>query len=103
MFKVTQEYDSSLKHFQLALTDSSPCTAPQTTSKYIFHLLGFYKYKILSYMFITVKFHIAHLLEVQGKVKSAKEKYELLLREKNINNVLRSDIFRQLGKYVKQF
>ncbi|KAF5281219.1 hypothetical protein FQR65_LT14834 [Abscondita terminalis] len=75
MFKVTQEYESSLKHFQLALTDSNPCTASQS----------------------IIKFHIAHVLEVQGKIKSAKEQYELLLRDKSISTSLRSDIFRQLG------
>ncbi|KAK5639667.1 hypothetical protein RI129_012159 [Pyrocoelia pectoralis] len=75
MFKVTQEYESSLKHFQLALTDSNPCTASHS----------------------IIKFHIAHLLEVQGKIKGAKEKYELLLRDKGIGTSLRSDIFRQLG------
>ncbi|KAF5285712.1 hypothetical protein FQA39_LY16518 [Lamprigera yunnana] len=75
MFKVTQEYESSLKHFQLALTDSNPCTASQ----------------------IIIKFHIAHLFEVQGKIKNAKEKYEILLRDKGIGTSLRSDIFRQLG------
>lgn len=46
---------------------------------------------------VTVKFHIAHLFEVQGKVKGAKERYELLLRDKSIDASLRADIFRQLG------
>lgn len=47
---------------------------------------------------LAVKFHIAHLFEVQGKVKGAKERYELLLRDKSIDASLRADIFRQLGK-----
>lgn len=47
---------------------------------------------------IAVKFHIAHLFEVQGKIKGAKERYELLLRDKTINSSLRADIYRQLGK-----
>lgn len=34
MFKVTQEYESALKHLQLALVDNSPCTTPKTKSKY---------------------------------------------------------------------
>lgn len=50
--------------------------------------------------FFTVKFHIAHLFEVQGKVKGAKERYELLLRDKSIDASLRADIFRQLGRFV---
>lgn len=48
--------------------------------------------------FFAVKFHIAHVFEVQGKVKGAKERYELLLRDKTIDTSLRADIFRQLGK-----
>lgn len=51
--------------------------------------------------FFSVKFHIAHLFEVQGKVKGAKDRYELLLRDKSITPItpsLRADIFRQLGK-----
>lgn len=47
--------------------------------------------------FVAVKFHIAHLFEVQGKVKIAKDRYEVLLKEKNISQSLRADIFRQLG------
>jgi hypothetical protein len=49
--------------------------------------------------FVSVKFHIAHLFEVQGKVKGAKDRYELLLRDKSITQSLRADIFRQLGNY----
>ena len=47
--------------------------------------------------YFSVKFHIAHVFELQGKTKGAKERYELLLRDKNISNSLRADIFRQLG------
>ncbi|KAG5896522.1 hypothetical protein JTB14_020495 [Gonioctena quinquepunctata] len=75
MFKVTQEYELAHKHLQLALVDNSP----STTSKNI------------------IKFHIAHLFEVQGKVKTAKEKYEVLLKDKSVSQSLRADIFRQLG------
>lgn len=52
----------------------------------------------IAFINILVKFHIAHLFEVQGKVKGAKERYELLLRDKNLSNSLRADIYRQLGK-----
>lgn len=34
MFKATQEYESALKHLQLALVDNSPCTTPKSISKY---------------------------------------------------------------------
>lgn len=54
--------------------------------------------KTKHFYFVTVKFHIAHLYEVQGKVKGAKERYELLLRDKTITQSLKADIFRQLGK-----
>lgn len=50
------------------------------------------------FVLFSVKFHIAHLFEVQGKIKGAKERYELLLRDKTITNSLRADIFRQLGE-----
>lgn len=62
---------------------------------YIFSLLAVL---LLIFGFFTVKFHIAHLFEVQGKVKGAKERYELLLKDKTIDTSLRADIFRQLGK-----
>ncbi|CAG2057765.1 unnamed protein product, partial [Timema podura] len=44
-----------------------------------------------------VRFHIAHLFEVQGKYKTAKENYEQLLREKELPTHLKADICRQLG------
>lgn len=42
MFKVTQEYESALKHLQLALVDNSPCTTPKTKSEYAYVLLQLY-------------------------------------------------------------
>ncbi|XP_066247383.1 lysine-specific demethylase 6A isoform X1 [Euwallacea similis] len=75
MFKVTHEYHLAHKHLQLALVDASPSSTPKN----------------------TVRFHIAHLYEIQGKVKLAKERYEALLKDKTITSVLKSEIFRQLG------
>lgn len=46
-----------------------------------------------------VSFHIAHLYEVQGKYKLAKDHYEQLLNDSKITVHLRADICRQLGKY----
>lgn len=46
---------------------------------------------------MTVRFHIAHLFEIQGKHKLAKESYELLLEEKGLSSQLRADIYKQLG------
>ncbi|CAG9825426.1 unnamed protein product [Phaedon cochleariae] len=75
MFKVMQEYDLSLKHLQLALVDNNPCTAAKS----------------------MIKFHIAHLFEVQGKVRVAKDRYDALIKDKSITQSLRADILRQLG------
>lgn len=47
---------------------------------------------------VTVKFHIAHLYEVQGKYRLAKEHYEALLKEKTLPSHLKADICRQLGE-----
>jgi len=51
-------------------------------------------------VFVAVKFHIAHLYEVQGKYRLAKEHYEALLKEKVLPLHLKADICRQLGKSV---
>lgn len=50
--------------------------------------------------FISVSFHIAHLYEVQGKYKLAKDQYEQLLNDSKTTIHLRADICRQLGKFV---
>ncbi|XP_052897022.1 histone demethylase UTY isoform X2 [Anopheles moucheti] len=75
MLKVNGDYEQSLKHLQLALNDSSTCTLAQ----------------------LEIRFHIAHLYEVQNKYKSAKEAYERLLANKQLTASLKADIYRQLG------
>uniref|UniRef100_A0A182QXW3 JmjC domain-containing protein n=1 Tax=Anopheles farauti TaxID=69004 RepID=A0A182QXW3_9DIPT len=75
MLKVNGDYEQSLKHLQLALNDSSPCTLAQ----------------------LEIRFHIAHLYEVQNKYKTAKEAYERLLANKQLTASLKADIYRQLG------
>lgn len=53
-----------------------------------------------SFFFLfAVRFHIAHLYEVQGKYKIAKDSYEILLKEKDLPVHLRADICRQLGEF----
>lgn len=52
----------------------------------------------LYFICISVKFHVAHLHEVQGKYRVAKEHYEALLKEKALPSHLKADICRQLGK-----
>ncbi|XP_054265858.1 histone demethylase UTY-like isoform X2 [Macrosteles quadrilineatus] len=75
MFKVNNDWESALKHLQLSLID----TSPSTFSK------------------LEIKFHIAHLYEVQGKYKAAKDNYEQLLKDKDLPTHLKADICRQLG------
>ena len=75
IFKILCDYNSSLKHFQIALADSRPSTLSK----------------------VQIKFHIAHLYEVQGKHKLAKECYEKLLSDKTVTGELRSDVQKQLG------
>ncbi|EFN73538.1 Histone demethylase UTY [Camponotus floridanus] len=79
MLKVHAEFDAALKHLTLALIDA---TTPASFSK------------------LEIKFHIAHLYEVQGKYRLAKEHYEVLLKEKVLPSHLKADICRQLGKSV---
>lgn len=58
--------------------------------------------RLLSQIFhsmFSVKFHIAHLYEVQGKYKTAKDSYENLLKEKDLPKHLKADICRQLGEW----
>lgn len=62
MFKVTQEYESALKHLQLALVDNSPCTADKNASKYSFLIL---------YKFYTVLLcYCSHLVFCQTHTHS---------------------------------
>ncbi|XP_043259053.1 histone demethylase UTY isoform X2 [Colletes gigas] len=76
MLKVHADFDAALKHLTLALIDA---TTPASFSK------------------LEIKFHIAHLYEVQGKYRLAKENYEALLKEKALPSHLKADICRQLG------
>ncbi|KAK0083226.1 hypothetical protein PV325_009155 [Microctonus aethiopoides] len=76
MLKVLSDFDAALKHLTLALIDA---TTPASFSK------------------LEIKFHIAHLHEVQGKYRIAKEHYETLLKEKALPSHLKADICRQLG------
>nr|XP_048720929.1 lysine-specific demethylase 6A isoform X7 [Caretta caretta] len=75
MFKVNTDYESSLKHFQLALVDSNPCTLSNA----------------------EIQFHIAHLYEIQRKYHSAKEAYEQLLQTENLPAQVKATVLQQLG------
>ncbi|XP_065357101.1 lysine-specific demethylase 6A isoform X2 [Calliphora vicina] len=75
MHKVLGDYKSASKHYHLALIDIAPCTFSK----------------------LQIRFHIAHLYEVQRKYKFAKEAYEHLLNEKELTLDLKAVIYRQLG------
>lgn len=75
MLKVFSDYEQALKHFQLVLIDSNPCTVTKA----------------------EVRFHIAHLYEIQNKHKAAKEAYEHLLEQKDLPQKVRAETLRQLG------
>ncbi len=78
MAKISGDYDISLKHLNMALSDiSSACTFSN----------------------FEIKFHIAHVHEVKGHSDpiKAKELYEELLNEPEISANLKADVYRQLG------
>ncbi|XP_041501509.1 histone demethylase UTY-like isoform X1 [Microtus oregoni] len=75
MFKVNTDYESSLKHFQLALIDSNACTLSS----------------------VEIQFHIAQLYETQQKYHFAKEAYEQLLQIESLPSQVKATILQQLG------
>uniref|UniRef100_A0A3P9MGM4 [histone H3]-trimethyl-L-lysine(27) demethylase n=1 Tax=Oryzias latipes TaxID=8090 RepID=A0A3P9MGM4_ORYLA len=74
MFKVNTDYESSLKHFQLALIDSNPCTLSKA----------------------EIQFHIAHLYEIQ-RYRASKEAYESLLQTEDLPPQVKAATLQQLG------
>lgn len=77
IFKSTGRYKLSEKHFNLAINDTRPDSG--TSSK------------------LELRFHLAHLYEIQGKLKQANDAYEKLLQEKDLPPSLSANIHRQLG------
>ncbi|XP_033834386.1 histone demethylase UTY-like isoform X1 [Periophthalmus magnuspinnatus] len=75
MCKVNTDYESSLKHFQLALIDSNPCTLSKA----------------------EIQFHIAHLYEIQKRYRAAKEAYEALLQTEDLPARVKATTLQQLG------
>uniref|UniRef100_A0A3P9MH77 [histone H3]-trimethyl-L-lysine(27) demethylase n=1 Tax=Oryzias latipes TaxID=8090 RepID=A0A3P9MH77_ORYLA len=75
MFKVNTDYESSLKHFQLALIDSNPCTLSKA----------------------EIQFHIAHLYEIQKRYRASKEAYESLLQTEDLPPQVKAATLQQLG------
>ncbi|KTG42949.1 hypothetical protein cypCar_00027438 [Cyprinus carpio] len=76
MFKVNTDYESSLKHFQLALIDSNHCSLSKA----------------------EIQFHIAHLYEIQKRYRAAKEAYESLLQTEDLPAQVKAATLQQLGK-----
>ncbi|XP_066543036.1 lysine-specific demethylase 6A isoform X4 [Hoplias malabaricus] len=75
MFKVNTDFESSMKHFHLALIDSTPCTLSKA----------------------EIQFHIAHLYEIQKKYRAAKEAYESLLQTDHLPAQVKATTLQQLG------
>ncbi|XP_065682010.1 lysine-specific demethylase 6A isoform X1 [Hydra vulgaris] len=75
MFKSLSSFDASLKHFQLALLDSSPCSLSK----------------------VEIQFHIAHLFEMQSKYELAKEAYQAIIAAADMPPQVQSVAWRQLG------
>uniref|UniRef100_A0AAY4CPD5 [histone H3]-trimethyl-L-lysine(27) demethylase n=1 Tax=Denticeps clupeoides TaxID=299321 RepID=A0AAY4CPD5_9TELE len=73
MFKVHTDYESSLKHFQLALIDSNSCTLSKAETCFI------------------------RLFPVQKKHRAAKEAYENLLQTENLPAQVKAITLQQLG------
>jgi len=94
MYKVFNEWETALKHLKHAYSDVSLSTFSKLES--MFKFLLFSTHFIYLFIFL-VSFHIAHLYEVQGKYKLAKDHYEQLLNDSKITVHLRADICRQLG------
>jgi len=76
IFEIEEEFESSLKHFKLALLDHSPCSLSS----------------------FEIRFRIARLHETSGKPKLAKEFYEEIVKEKDLPVHLKADINRQIGE-----
>lgn len=77
IFKSNGSYKLSEKHFNLAINDKRPTSGVSSKAE--------------------LRFHLAHLYELQGKLKKAKECYEKLLQEKDLPNQISANIHRQLG------
>lgn len=53
---------------------------------------------IFSSFLSTVRFHLAHIAELQGNIAQAKLAYEQLLQSVNLSNQIKANAYRQLGK-----
>lgn len=75
IFKVLSDLPVALKHLNQALKDNNPCTLSKA----------------------EIGFHIAHIYELQGRIKAAKEAYDRLLTDVSVPAGLRAEVLKQLG------
>lgn len=54
----------------------------------------------LNYVFLSVRFHLGHLFEMQNKCDLAQEMYETIIETPNTPNAVRANAYKQLGKYT---
>jgi hypothetical protein len=55
------------------------------------------------FILFSVQLHIAHLLEVQGKIKQAKEAYEHFITLEDIDKSVKATALKQLGNFSCAF
>ncbi|XP_048748204.1 histone demethylase UTY-like isoform X2 [Ostrea edulis] len=73
--KTLHNHDASIKHFRQALSDSNKCSLSKA----------------------QIRLHIAHLLEIQGKYKQAKEAYEQFESQDGNEPQVKATALKQLG------
>ncbi|KAM6385936.1 lysine-specific demethylase 6A isoform 16-T21 [Alca torda] len=97
MFKVNTDYESSLKHFQLALIDCNPCTL--SNAEIQFHIAHLYEIQLSAFHEHQFKIFSTNfpLFQLKRKYHSAKEAYEQLLQIENLPAQVKATVLQQLG------
>ncbi|XP_072190403.1 lysine-specific demethylase 6A isoform X10 [Excalfactoria chinensis] len=97
MFKVNTDYESSLKHFQLALIDCNPCTL--SNAEIQFHIAHLYEIQLSTFHEHQLKTFSTNfpLFHLKRKYHSAKEAYEQLLQIENLPAQVKATVLQQLG------
>ncbi|XP_075287177.1 lysine-specific demethylase 6A isoform X12 [Opisthocomus hoazin] len=97
MFKVNTDYESSLKHFQLALIDCNPCTLSKAEIQ--FHIAHLYEIQLSAFHEHQLKIFSTNfpLFHLKRKYHSAKEAYEQLLQIENLPAQVKATVLQQLG------
>ncbi|XP_025953795.1 lysine-specific demethylase 6A isoform X12 [Dromaius novaehollandiae] len=97
MFKVNTDYESSLKHFQLALIDCNPCTL--SNAEIQFHIAHLYEIQLSAFHEHQLKTFSTNfpLFHFKRKYHSAKEAYEQLLQIENLPAQVKATVLQQLG------